>query len=312
MIRRNTNYFIKCVVAWGIGLLVITSFYQCHTTERSQTVKNETVEETGLLWSITHDGSLDTSYLFGTIHMIPAEQFFLPAGTENALLSVARVLFEVDLNLMNDPAEQMAMLQKAMMKGNLSLADLLSAEDYALVKDHFKGMGIPLFLLERLKPIFLSVFADETIFSSAEGQQSMKFYEMEFLDMANQAGKEIGGLESIDFQLSVMDSIPYEEQAQILVESIKAENEGNSEMDGLVQLYTEQRIGDLLSSFASDSLSRYDSILLIKRNENWIPVMEENMEHGSCFFAVGAAHLPGSSGVIHLLRKKGYTLKPVL
>jgi uncharacterized protein YbaP (TraB family) len=32
----------------------------------------------------------------------------------------------------------------------------------------------------------------------------------------------------------------------------------------------------------------------------------------SVFCAVGAAHLPGETGVIELLRKKGYTVEPVI
>jgi len=39
--------------------------------------------------------------------------------------------------------------------------------------------------------------------------------------------------------------------------------------------------------------------------------MNNSMQQGPCFFAVGAAHLGGDIGVIALLRKQGYSVKPV-
>ena len=53
-------------------------------------------------------------------------------------------------------------------------------------------------------------------------------YEMEFMEMAKAEVKEIGGLETIEFQMSIFDSIPYEAQAQMLVEGIKAEKDTTS------------------------------------------------------------------------------------
>lgn len=40
--------------------------------------------------------------------------------------------------------------------------------------------------------------------------------------------------------------------------------------------------------------------------------MPELMKKQSVFFAVGSAHLAGEFGIINLLRKAGYDVKPVL
>ncbi|MNE88753.1 TraB family protein [compost metagenome] len=61
----------------------------------------------------------------------------------------------------------------------------------------------------------------------------------------------------------------------------------------------------------SDQLGSSADELLDKRNQNWIPKMEELMKTKSCFFAVGAGHLGGPNGVIQLLRQKGYEVTPV-
>ena len=50
---------------------------------------------------------------------------------------------------------------------------------------------------------------------------------------------------------------------------------------------------------------------LYKRNEIQAASMDTIMKKSSLFVGVGAAHLPGTRGVIELLRKMGYTLRPI-
>lgn len=298
----------------GMLILFLMSslfLYDCKLKEQVVQDKIQSPEK-GLLWRISGNSLDNDSYLFGTIHMIPAEQFFLPKGTEDALNASGTVFFEVDMAKMDDPMEQMQLFQKSMMSGDLTLRDLLSKEEYIYVKEHFAEIGIPIFILERIKPMFLTVFADNSINPTSLQDGSYKVYELELMGIAQKGAKSVKGLESLDFQMGLMDSIPYEEQALMLVESIKGMKEGSSQLDTLVDLYVNQEIGLLYSSFASDSISVYDSLLLINRNRNWIPIMEESMKNASCFYAVGAAHLAGPNGVIRLLEQKGYKLEAVL
>jgi uncharacterized protein len=84
------------------------------------------------------------------------------------------------------------------------------------------------------------------------------------------------------------------------------------EFKKLVAIYKQQDVEGLFKlTTASPELMDAQNDLLVKRNNNWIPVMQKNMEAKACFFAVGAAHLGGDIGVINLLRKQGYTVKPV-
>jgi uncharacterized protein YbaP (TraB family) len=53
------------------------------------------------------------------------------------------------------------------------------------------------------------------------------------------------------------------------------------------------------------------SNFIVKRNQKWIPVIAELIQKKSAFIAVGAAHLPGEEGVLHLLKESGYTITPV-
>jgi len=52
-------------------------------------------------------------------------------------------------------------------------------------------------------------------------------------------------------------------------------------------------------------------ILLCNRNADWEHKITAIMPAKKVLFAVGAAHLPGAKGLINLLRKKGFTVKPM-
>ena len=58
-------------------------------------------------------------------------------------------------------------------------------------------------------------------------------------------------------------------------------------------------------------MKNFTNILLYDRNANWAKKLNELMPKGGLVIAVGAGHLPGSKGVISLLRKAGYQVQPV-
>ncbi len=273
-----------------------------------------TVEENALLWEITGNKLEKTSYLYGTIHMIGKDDFILTDHTKDAFVKSEQVTFEIDMNQMNDFSILFSMLGQVMMKDNISLDQLLSEEDYKLVKDHFEKMGLPMFLFNKVKPMFLSTMASGD-FSGADDFSSgdIVSYEMEFMDMAKEQEKEMAGLETIEYQMSVFDSIPYKDQAEMLVESIRSEQVGDNQFDEMVKLYKNQDLIGMQNMFEQDAdgIGKYEDVFLNNRNRNWIPVMEKMMKQKPTFFAVGAGHLGGNIGVIALLREAGYILKPI-
>lgn len=304
-------------------LLAAVSLVACKTQqnvadqEGSVSVQNasgEAVLENALLWKIEGNDLEQPSYLYGTIHLITEEDFYWPSGTLAAFNASDKVAFEIDMDDMFDMSKQMSMMSRAFMNDGKTLKDFYSSEDYGIVKAHFEEMGIPLFFLERLKPMFLTVFAsgDVEFGGDLSGGSGMRSYEMELFDLCQESNKEVSGLETIEFQMSVFDSIPYQVQADMLLETIKSADVEDDSFKMMVEMYRNQDINKMVSSMAEDeSIKAYESILLDNRNNNWIPVMSDMMKQNSVFFAVGAGHLGGAKGVINLLKKAGYTLTPL-
>ena len=266
-----------------------------------------------LLWKIEGNDLERPSYLFGTIHIIPSDDFFMPGGTENALLTSSKIIFEIDMNEMMDMGAQLSLLTKAFMSGNTTLSDLLNEEDYNLVREKLEEIGIPIFLVERIKPMFLSMFVSMDFDTDVMGGGSVS-YEMEFFEMANENEIPVGGLETMEFQMSVFDSIPYDVQAEMLVETIKHQETDDEQFQELIEVYKSQDIEKLYSliNTSESEFGAFEDIFISDRNENWVAQMGGMMEEGPIFFAVGAGHLAGEKGVIKLLRAEGYNVSPVI
>ncbi len=303
----------------GISILFFVSFILSCKTQAPKAVvqpSTHTVDTTSLVkslfWEINGKNLPKPSYLYGTIHIIDKADFYLPPILEEKLKQCDNVSFEIDLADMNNLGALFTLLKEAMMKEGVKLRDLVSTEEYALIKDYFQKLGLPMVMLERVKPMFLSMLAtgDGSISDFSNGD--MMSYEMEIYDLAKLHQKPTSGLETIEYQVSLFDSIPYADQAKMLVNSVQNASEGSSELDSTTILYREQDIEAMVTMVGADEgIGKYEQILLINRNQNWIPHISKMMQKAPSFFAVGAGHLGGKNGVIRLLMKAGYEVKPI-
>ena len=270
---------------------------------------------TSLLWEISGNELETPSYLYGTIHMIGKDDFILTDATKAALAKTDKITYEINMEDMNSIGVIFTMIGKVMMKNGVTLQSLLSKEDYKLVVEHFEKMGLPMMMLEKIKPMFLTVFASDDMATMQSDMQTggMVSYEMELMEIAEEQEKEMDGLETVEFQMSVFDSIPYEAQAKMLVESLKAEDSGEDEFDMMVKMYKDQDINGMVSMISEDGegMQNYEQVLLTNRNLKWIPIMSDMMKEQATFFAVGAGHLGGKKGVVNLLMEAGYDVKPI-
>ena len=317
---RNLNILFASLLV--IFLSACKTKAQQNAPVSKATTAAQVEDKNSLLWEISGKNLKKPSYLYGTIHLIPKNDFFLTDATKKVFDASQKVTFEINMKEMNNPMAMISIFTKAMMPNGKTLKDFLNAEDYGLVQRKFDSIGMPLKMLERIKPMFLSVMLGtdgEKITAEGGGiseTSKSTSYEMEFLQMGEKQKKEFGGLETVEFQMGIFDSIPYKAQAEMLVNGIKsAAKGGEGEFSKMVQMYKAQDIEAMSKIMDSDKdtegLEQYESMLITTRNRNWIPLMAKSMKQKQTFFAVGAGHLGGKKGVINLLRKEGYTVKPL-
>ena len=291
---------------------LIISAPGCKSTKAATSDKD--VLPQALLWKIEGKGIKEPSYLFGTIHMIEKKDYFLPTGFDEAFEKCDQVIFEIDMDDMTDMTSVMSLLGDIVMKDGVTLKSLLSPAEYKEVSEYFEEMGLPMFLLSKVKPMFLAMLAEVNMDPTEMQSEEIVSYEMDLYEKANAAEKGVGGLETMAYQMSLFDSIPYKDQAKMLLDAVRSTSTDSGSFDMTVELYKEQNIEGMISMMVEDEesgVSGYEDLLLTNRNNNWIPVMSDMMAKDPTFFAVGAGHLGGPNGVIRLLRKAGYTVTPV-
>ncbi len=273
----------------------------------------------GLLWRIDAPGAAAPSYLFGTIHLIDAKDFLLSDSLMSVVNRVDEVYFEIDPADMTDMSKQMQMFTKAMMRDGTTIKDLLTAEEYARVNAHFSEMGLPMMFLDRIKPLFLSILASTDPgqmkgMMGGGGESSIKSYELELNEIVTGLEKPVAGLETMEFQMSLFDSIPYPAQAKMLMDAIdKPAVDGEDPLTALTKVYVSGDIENMYAmSVSSDGgVAGFEQMLLVNRNRNWVAPMKASIVAKPSLFAVGAGHLGGPEGVIRLLQAEGYTLTPI-
>ncbi len=264
------------------------------------------LEKEGLLWKISGNGLAKASYLFGTIHLLCADDYFEPGGLDAAFKNTDQLVLEINVS---DPTVALGMLTSGMMDDGKHLRDLISEEDYTFVDDYFKEqVGMPLSMLGRMKPLLLSSFTMDT-----GSDCQMASYELKFIKRAKEEKEEVGSLETLQEVMAMFDKIDYKSQAEMLVQSLKQEKNGDSNFDEMVAIYRAQDLVKLQEMIAeySEEESSFGELLVDGRNENWMDDIKAHMEKMPSLIAVGAGHLPGKNGLINKLRKAGYVVSRV-
>lgn len=261
-----------------------------------------------LLWKISGNGLNRSCYLYGTMHVLCADDATLSDSLKLAIKYADQIYFELDMDNMNEMLGAMKYLR---MNDGKKLSELLTKDEYAKVETYFKqhSVPLPLAMMNRFKPYFISSLIGEQMMSCDQknGMEELIMRE------SKKYSKEIKGLETTEFQASIFDSIPYEKQAKDLVSYIDSIDSYKAVTMEMVDVYREQNLEkmDSLMHKSDPGMDEYMDILLYGRNRHWVDQMPEIMKGKCILFAVGAGHLPGEQGVINLLRKKGYKVTPM-
>src|SRR6187399_120125 len=160
-------------------------------------------DENTLLWEISGKGLASPSYLFGTFHMLCKEDIKFSNPLIQAVTNSHEIYLEMD---MDDPATLFGGLMLMNMKGGKKLKDLFTADEYKRVSDYFKdSMQTSIGLFQTMKPYFLVAM----LYPKMMPCNSISGIEEEIMRLAKEKEKEIKGLETMAFQASLFDSIPY-------------------------------------------------------------------------------------------------------
>ena len=288
-------------------VLLISFFYSCHAQPAvPKLIINK--DDNSLLWQVTGNGLQQPSYLFGTFHLMCKNDIHFSGQLTTAVSRADKVYMEMD---MDDPATLLGGFTLMTMKDGKTLEQLYSDTDYKKVRQYFAdSLKTSMSFIARMKPFFLEAL----LYPKMMPCKTISGVEEELMKVAKTQQKEIKGLETMEFQAAVFDSIPYEEQAKELLKSIDSMESNKKSFDTMMQVYKNQQLNEMenLFSKSESGMENHQDLLLNNRNKNWVVQLKTIMKANPVFVAVGAGHLVGNQGLIELLRKEGYTVQPLM
>ncbi len=291
------------IIKIAVAVMLLTS---CKAQNNGIKLKTNDNDNT-LLWEISGKNLTAPSYLFGTFHLICKDDIPFGKQLNNAIKSTREIYMEMD---MDDPATMMGGLLLMNMRGDSTLKKLYNEDEYKKVASFFNdSLHMPIAMFQKMKPFFLMAM----LYPKMLPCKTMSGVETELMKLAKDNKKEIKGFETMAFQAAVFDSIPYTQQAKELLKTIDSLDAYKKYFDTMVRVYKSQQLNKIEDLFSKSEFGMQDNmdILLDKRNKNWVTQLNTILKKETVFIAVGAGHLVGEMGLINLLRKEGYTLRPI-
>lgn len=272
------------------------------------------------IWRVTNAKA--PFYLAGSIHSLSKSDYPLPSPYELALNDSQRLVFEYDPNKDDEFQKKFAAAGKY--SDGQDIRNRISPRTLAWLRENTQF--ITWNYNEKNKRYHASVnsfdralqyrpwwiaenFFDIRSFSDASDTDGVDSY---LEARARKAGKELGGLETVDEHVAVLGKLSDRDGEILLLDTLVYMDTADNEFHRMRSAWHR---GDVDKLWTLDSRLRREapwiaSRLIDTRNIMWIPRIEREIQSGKpTTIVVGALHFGGPNSVITLLQRRGYTIE---
>lgn len=273
--------------------------------------------EKPFLWKIEGEGA--TSYLFGTIHLPDARVTILHSSVEQAFKDSEYIYTEIPL----DTSDMLSQVSSLMLEGEQTLEDIVEPELLQRASNLLKNINPVLTIDPFLK---FKVWALATSLPLLEQQLNNPGslpLDAQLYQRAGNEGKGAGGIETMQEQLGYFDALSQEEEIKMLRDTIEfmegAGSQGQTLAEEFIQYYMQGEVdafGKLMVKYVKEDEFSKEFMKKILHDRNIIMAdrihkkLAKNPDR-RYFFAVGAGHYWGDTGVQVLLKEKGLSISRV-
>jgi uncharacterized protein len=284
-------------------ILLLFSLFIRPSESNSQSQKN-------FLWRVQSSNA--TAYILGSIHLMKPDSYPLSSAIEDAFAKSDTLAVEADINDLSK-LDLQKLISSAFYAGGDTVDKHVSGGTFSVITKEAQRIGFTMELVMPQKPWFLGL-----TFTTYEllrlGYDPNYGIDKHFL-MKAQGKKRIVELENIDYQINLLSGLSDEEQEAFLLYNLRDLAVLGQEIDRLVKGWKSGNIAAVESimkkSVADDRRFRsiYEKLISV-RNRNMAAKIEGYLKtRGTYFVVIGAGHLVGSDGIIHLLERKGYSVE---
>ena len=265
-------------------------------------------QEKSLLWKVSNDKN--SIFLLGSIHYLRKENYPLNKAILDAFAASKTLVLEIDLNSVAPEAAQRVTLEKAVYRDGTTLPQNIAQDTYQLAAQRASDLGIDLRIMNPMKPWFAALTL-VAIKLQALGLDANAGVDRYLANQAKRLGKPTRGLETLEFQIGLLDQLSKKDQELMLRETVTELELLDKNINEIVQLWLKGE-GDQLAKLLLAGMMEYPDLhqkIIVERNRRWLPEIEKLIQQASgAMVVVGAAHLVGKDGIVEMLKAKGYSV----
>jgi uncharacterized protein YbaP (TraB family) len=255
------------------------------------------------LWSVRTSGA--TVYLFGSLHLLPANLVWHTLQIDAALAASGIFVFEAPLDESGTSAVAEFVRKNGALPPGKTLPSLLDAKSLADYRAALATAGIAPDALDRERP-WLAAIAIDVAYLQRLHYLVADGVDRQIYALARARKCEIRSLETVDQQMALF--MPKDEKLE------------RAEFDSDLREFRDQQntIGAMVDAWSAGDVKRVGNLvardldpaarklLIDDRNTAWVTTLETMLAaHGTYFVTVGTGHLAGPNGVPALLRARG-------
>ena len=263
-----------------------------------------------VMWTVSDADS--TIHLFGTMHFAKPDTAWRSAKMEAALKASDKLVLEI-ANL-DDQAAAAPLIQKHGLDPAHPLTSKLDDAGDAKLAAASAATGMPMAQLEVMRP-WLAATALTLAPIQKAGYDPKLAVDLALRADAKAAGKPIGGLETMEQQLSFFAGLPAEAEVEMLLKTLDDLEGAKALFDRMAAAYVagdDEALSDFMNREMKVKYPELYELLLLKRNRDWAGQIERELAgQGEVFIAVGAGHLVGEDSVPAILKARGLKVERV-
>ena len=257
----------------------------------------------GLLWEIRSRAGA-RSYIFGTIHLSDPGVLSAARFAEQYVAAMKNFAMEVLIT----PDTARFSVNRMFYTDERRLSDLLPPALFEQTTQLLFEHGVTSQAADKLKP--WAAYITLAVPPTDAGIP----LDLRLLNIAENAGNQLYGIETIEEQLGVFEQLQLQTQISLLAESVCNYAENQAQVETMVALYKAQDLRGLMAvgeQYQTASNRRLLERLLFRRNQIIAARIVPWLHRGDFFIAIGALHLPGTRGLLHKLASSGFELRAV-
>jgi uncharacterized protein YbaP (TraB family) len=257
----------------------------------------------------------NTIYLLGTVHVGSRQMYPLGNAVDEAFAHSRVLALEIDPN---DREGVLASIQGSLYRPPDTLRNHIPPELLAELQAVLPRVGLPIEYAQTMKPHLLAIAM--TMMEIARlGYDPAMGIEPYLAARAKERGMPLVQLESAAEQMGLFDLFSEPTQTAVLAHTVRsiAQGELAGELDALLAAWSAgdaERLLEVIEHESADlppGMGEELQDLLYTRRNRGMAAKIETMLAGDVphFVAVGAGHLLTDSGVVALLRERGFAVK---